>query len=147
MSKRNLQQRIADEIKRRKRRPHPAAISLGPVSRSLYHELTTKDQALLYSIEQAIVAAWNENPEIDDKAVSIAIQQAILESECSDPASALVLKALLSGREHYEFQAGRTFDPELYRNGWRVALESLRLHRDVAGGDRAYLEFIGGFIA
>jgi tRNA isopentenyl-2-thiomethyl-A-37 hydroxylase MiaE len=110
----------------------------------IFREMTQNHIDVLENIEFAIVNAWRENRQIDDKAVAAALKAVIKSEEPKNILSCLLVKALEGAR-----LIRSDVSEEIWAKGLKVVLESVYTHSPadvIEQGDTYYLEFADMFI-
>lgn len=108
---------------------------------ALFRKMTRDHTDVLQNIEFAIVTAWREHPEIDDRAVAHALKSAIAETEPAGKLAEVVADAL----ENTKLLRGE-MDENLWGAGLKVVLESVHTHSEMQPGDTDYLDFVRAYI-
>ena len=141
-SKRGLQQRLKDEIRKRQARPRPQAVATGNVRRDRWEEITRNYADVLQDIEATLVNCWREAPGLDDHGVHVALVAAMREDSPDHPTAWYVQWALKASRERRSDVA-----PDVWLDALRVVDQSVRDRSSLRQGDRSYLAFILPYVA
>jgi hypothetical protein len=141
-AKRGLQQRLKEEIRKRREKPRPHVVPTGNVRRDRWEEITRGHEDVLQNIEATLVACWQEAEGLDDAWVHVALVATMRDDPPDHPTSWFVysqLKAIRAIRADV--------DPELWLDALRVVDQSVRDHSSLHHGDRSYLTFILPYVA
>ena len=111
------------------------------VSDSLYYHMTDEHSDLLQYIEFALVSAYRNDPKIDDKEVATALKSAITGTESEGEVVSLLMEYLSEVRH-----LRADISDDLWIDGLKVVLGSVRNHSTVRSGDQGYLNFIQSFL-
>jgi hypothetical protein len=110
----------------------------------IFREMTKHHVDVLENIEFAIINAWRENSQIDDKTVAAALKAVIKAEEPKDILSCILVKALK------DIRLVRTdVSDEIWTKGLKVVLESVYTHSPddvIKQGDTYYLEFADEYL-
>ncbi len=96
---------------------------------------------VLQNIEFYIQRAWRGNPAVDDAAVREALAAHLNWREPADGPAQEVSAALAAAREFRQ-----DVDEEVWRDGLRVVLASVKNHSTFQPGETEYLEFVAMFV-
>jgi len=140
-SKRGLQQRLKNEIRKRQARPRPQAVATGNVRRDRWDEITRSHADVLQEIEAAIVNCWREVEGVDDHWVHTALVAVMRDDSPDHPTAWYVHWALKAVRERRSDVA-----PDLWLDALRVVDQSVRDHSSLRNRDRSYLAFILAYV-
>jgi hypothetical protein len=140
--KQGLQNRLRQEIRRRQKEVRPQPIETGDVRRDRWHEITDRHFDVLQNIEFALVAAWRELLELDDRRIHQGLKAAMLRSRPDDPLAQEVYDRLQIA------ELGRSdVESDLWHDALRVVAESVRTHSSLRSSDRSYLAFVAPYVA
>ena len=95
----------------------------------------------LQNIEFALVTCHRENEDIDDRVCAEALVAAIRGEVAENPSAQLLAQDLQSIRE-----TRPPVGDDVWRDGLRVVLASVRLHSTLKSGMTGYLDFVSQFI-
>lgn len=140
-SKRGLQQRMKDEIRKRQARPRPQTIATGNVRRDRWEEITRNHMDVLQTIEATLVNCWREAEGVDDQWIHAALVATMRGDSPDHPTAWYVHWALKAARERRSDVAA-----DLWLDALRVVAQSVRDHSSLRHGDRSYLGFILAFV-
>ena len=133
-------ERSKQELKRRKKHiSKPIRFTDNPKKRS--RRMTSRYTNVLQSIEKALMLAYHNDGRIDDRAVVAAIQSILCDEAPEHPPAHVVVDKLVQFGNQRE-----DVTEELWRDGLRVALESIHNHSPLRRGNTQYLDFISQFV-
>ena len=98
-------------------------------------------QDVLQNIEFALISCCRDNSEIDDMIIADALKAAILSQEPVHQLSTKLLNALQDIRD----VRSDVLD-NIWRDGFRVVLNSVKRHSNLRPGDKKYINFVSQFI-
>ena len=98
-------------------------------------------QDVLQNIEFALISGYRNDNAIDDSAIADALKAAILSLEPGNERSASLVDGL-AGIRHMRAD----IDDDLWRDGLRTVLRSVRRHSDLQPGSRDYIHFVSPFV-
>jgi hypothetical protein len=108
----------------------------------LYKRMTRDHVDVLQNIEFAIVSTCRRYEDIDDCIIVSALKTAIAGSEPVEELSAALIYDLAQIRQI----RGEPTPDNIWTDGLKVVLWSVRNHSDANPGDRDYLAFIQNFV-
>lgn len=108
---------------------------------SLMHRMMHRHEDLLLSIETTIQRRWREDPDLDDIVVVHALRAMITAEEPEDDRAVELTADLLEQEE-----SRPNISDHLWREAYRVVLDSVYNHSTLQPGNRNYLEFVAYFI-
>ncbi len=111
------------------------------VSGSQFGRMTREHHDVLQNIEFALMSAYQNDPEIDDKDVAVTLKTVLAGEVSEDEALRSMVEKLAEIRR---MRADITDD--LWNDGLKVVLESVHNHSEVRTGDRGYLRFVQSFM-
>ena len=144
MSSRTKQKRQRQK-RAQQRRANIQTVTLNRKSEKVSYKLTRRmirdHQDVLQNIEFALVSAYREDRRIDDSIIAETLRSAIRGQE---PESVLAgqLRIRLEGIR--EMRAD--IEDDLWLDGLRVVLDSLRNHSDAKPGSIGYLSFVSRYV-
>ncbi|UCC96725.1 MAG: hypothetical protein JSW66_12875 [Phycisphaerales bacterium] len=110
-------------------------------SGKLLKRMTRDHQDLLQNIEFVLISGYRDNGTIDDRIVADALSAAIGGNVSQDRRAQSLTEALEGIRE---FRSD--VSDEIWRDGLRTVLQSVRRHSSLRPGSRGYLDFVSDFI-
>ena len=108
----------------------------------IYKRMTRDHLDVLQNIEFAIVSACRRHEDIDDSIIASALKTAIAGSEPVGELSAVLVDDLAQIRQI----RGEPIPGNIWTDGLKVVLWSVRNHSDAQPGDRDYLAFIQNYV-
>ena len=96
---------------------------------------------VLQNIEFTMANCAREDQRIDDAAVKDALESALLARPSANPLAQDLMDALRAIRETWE-----DIPDDVWADGLRVVLESVRLHSSLEPGARGYLDFVSPYV-
>jgi hypothetical protein len=137
----SLQQKIAEERKRREKKGRPEAVNLEPASTAMIKRYVDAHADILQNIEFGFVEAYRSKPQLDDRSVYSAIRSFLLGSRPSDELAAMALVSLMQMRE-----LRNEVSMDVWNDGLRVVLGSIHAHSSLRPGETGYLDFVDNYI-
>ncbi len=141
-AKRGLQQRMREEIRKRREKQRPQAVPTHNVRSDRWDEITRSHEDVLQNIEATLVACAAENENIDDATLHVALVAAMRDDPPGHPMPWEVFSALKRVRSLRE-----DVSAELWLDALRVVDQSVRDHSSLRRGEVSYLTFILPFVA
>ena len=108
---------------------------------NLLKRMTRDHVDVLQNIEFVMISAYEKDGSIDDRIIAEVLRAAIRDEE---PESARAQSIHDELEETRNLRADVTDD--IWRDGLRTVLQSVRRHSDLRPGERNYLDFVSGFI-
>ena len=108
----------------------------------IYKRMTRDHVDVLQNIEFSIVSACRRHEDIDDSIIASALKTAIAGSEPVGELSAVLIDDLA----HMRQIRGEPIPDNIWTDGLKVVLWSVRNHSDAQPGDRDYLAFIQNYV-
>jgi hypothetical protein len=107
----------------------------------VFRKMTTDHVDVLQNIEFILVTAYREHENVDDRVVASALKAAINNQLPEDEKVKMIFNQLYAMR----IQRSDVSD-EIWTNGLKVVLESVRTHSDIEPGDTDYLDFVAMYL-
>ena len=107
----------------------------------IYKRMTRNHVDVLQNIEFSIVSACRRHEDIDDSIIASALKTAIAGSEPVGELSAVLIDDLAHIRQIRD----EPIPDNIWTDGLKVVLWSVRNHSDAQPGDRDYLAFIQNY--
>lgn len=108
---------------------------------NLLKRMTRDHVDVLQNIEFVMISAYEKDGSIDDRIIAEVLRAAIRDEE---PESARAQSIHDELEQTRNLRADVTDD--IWRDGLRTVLQSVRRHSDLRPGERNYLDFVSGFI-
>lgn len=141
-SKRGLQQRLRNEIRKRQAKPRPQPVPTGKVRSDRWDQITRRHEDVLQCIETTLVACWREVEGVDDCWAHLGLVGAMRDDPPDHPCSWHVYWRLKQVRELRD-----DVQPDVWLDALRVVAQSLRDRSSLRHGDRSYLTFILPYVS
>jgi hypothetical protein len=134
---------LAKAIKRREQRPAPRVPAPANLqaNHGLQRRMSRDHLDVLQNIEFALVSAYRESHEVDDRLVGKVLVMAIRGGQPTDPRVRWAVDLLAEIRE-----TRNDVSDELWIDGLRVIYASLLRHSNRDEGETSYLDFAAQFI-
>ncbi len=107
----------------------------------IFKRMTRDHLDVLQNIEFSIVSTCRNYGDIDDRIIVSALKNAIAGSEPVGELSAILINDLVQIR-----QMRASVPDNIWTDGLKVVLHSVRNHSDAQPGDRDYLAFIQNYV-
>ena len=108
----------------------------------IYKRMTRDHVDVLQNIEFSIVSACRRHEDIDDSIIASALKTAIAGSEPVGELAAVLIDDLAQIRQIRD----EPIPDNIWTDGLKVVLWSVRNHSDAQPGDRDYLAFIQNYV-
>ncbi|MBL7106779.1 MAG: hypothetical protein ISS77_04130 [Phycisphaerae bacterium] len=108
----------------------------------IYKRMSRDHLDVLQNIEFSIVSTCRNHEDIDDRIVASAVKTAISGSDPVGELSAILIDDLVQVRQ----MRGGSAPDNIWIDGLKVVLWSVRNHSDLQPGDRDYLTFIQNYV-
>ena len=108
----------------------------------LYKRMTRDHVDVLQNIEFSIISTRRNHDDIDDRIIASALKTAIAGSEPAGELSAILINDLVQIRQ----MRGDSVPDNIWTDGLKVVLRSVRNHSDTQPGNRDYLTFIQNYV-
>jgi hypothetical protein len=112
-----------------------------PGSGKLLKRMTRDHHDLLQNIEFIFISRYREDRRIDDRIVADALKAALH----GDMAVDILAQSLNKGLEEMRLFRSDISD-DIWRDGLRTVLQSVRRHSNLRPGEREYLDFVCNFV-
>ena len=107
----------------------------------IFKRMTRNHLDVLQNIEFSIVSTCRNYGDIDDSIIASALKTAIAGSDPVGELSAILINDLVQIR-----QMRAAVPDNIWTDGLKVVLQSVRTHSDLQPGDRDYLTFIQNYV-
>ena len=108
----------------------------------VFKRMTRDHLDVLQNIEFSIISTCRNHDDIDDRIIASALKTAIAGSEPVGELSAILINDLV----HIRQMRGDSVPDNIWTDGLKVVLRSVRNHSDTQPGDRDYLTFIQDYV-
>ena len=108
----------------------------------IFKRMTRDHLDVLQNIEFSIISTCRDHDDIDDRIIASALKTAIAGSEPVGELSAILINDLVQIRQ----MRGDSVPDNIWTDGLKVVLRSIRNHSDTQPGDRDYLTFIQNYV-
>ena len=108
----------------------------------IFKQMTRDHLDVLQNIEFSILSTCRNHDDIDDRIIASALKTAVAGSEPVGELSAILINDLVQIRQ----MRGDSVPDNIWTDGLKVVLRSVRNHSDTQPGDRDYLTFIQNYV-
>ena len=108
----------------------------------IFKRMTRDHLDVLQNIEFSILSTCRNHDDIDDRIIASALKTAVAGSEPVGELSAILINDLVQIRQ----MRGDSVPDNIWTDGLKVVLRSVRNHSDTQPGDRDYLTFIQNYV-
>ena len=108
----------------------------------IFKRMTRDHLDVLQNIEFSILSTCRNHDDIDDRIIASALKTAVAGSEPVGELSAILINDLVQIRQ----MRGDSVPDNIWTDGLKVVLRSIRNHSDTQPGDRDYLTFMQNYV-